>query len=186
MFSKFSETSSVDVFLAAEFEEVVVSAQALDSTIRFGNGTVFGEGVIDGMPSADRGIQDIAALDPRVAVASAEDFFSLSVMGSNPRTNDITIDGVSVNDGFGLNDSGQPTLRNSFSIETVKQISVDIHRLMYQEVVLFLVVLTLLQNQVLMNSKATSMYLVETKEWLEQTHLETMQMFLMKTLLVSV
>jgi len=126
VFTKFSETSSVDVFLAAEFEEVVVSAQALDSTIRFGNGTVFGEGVIDGMPSADRGIQDIAALDPRVAVASAEDFFSLSVMGSNPRTNDITIDGVSVNDGFGLNDSGQPTLRNSFSIETVKQISVDI------------------------------------------------------------
>ena len=47
-------------------------------------------------------------------------------MGSNPRTNDITIDGVSVNDAFGLNDSGQPTLRNSFSIETVKQISVDI------------------------------------------------------------
>ena len=78
------------------------------------------------MPSSDRGIQDVAALDPRVAVDQSEDFFSLSVMGSNPRTNDITIDGVSVNDAFGLNDSGQPTLRNSFSIETVKQISVDV------------------------------------------------------------
>ena len=126
VFTKFSETSSVDVFLAAEFEEVVVSAQALESTIRFGNGTVFGEDVIDGLPSSDRGIQDIASLDPRVAVGQAEDFFSLSVMGSNPRTNDITIDGVSVNDAFGLNDSGQPTLRNSFSIETVKQLSVDV------------------------------------------------------------
>ena len=78
------------------------------------------------MPSTDRGIQDIASLDPRVAVGQSEDFFSLSVMGSNPRTNDITIDGVSVNDAFGLNDSGQPTLRNSFSIETVKQLSVDV------------------------------------------------------------
>ena len=126
VYTKFSEVSSVDVFLAAEFEEVVVSASALESTIRFGTGTVFGEDVIDGMPSSDRGIQDVAALDPRVAVDQSEDFFSLSVMGSNPRTNDITIDGVSVNDAFGLNDSGQPTLRNSFSIETVKQISVDI------------------------------------------------------------
>ena len=126
VFTKFSETSNVNVFLAADFEEVVVSAQALASTITFGNGSVFGEDVIDGLPSADRGIQDIAALDPRVAVESSEDFFSLSIMGSNPRTNDITIDGVSVNDSFGLNDSGQPTLRNTFSIETVKQISVDI------------------------------------------------------------
>jgi hypothetical protein len=126
VFTKFSETSNVNVFMAAEFEEVVVSAQALESTIRFGNGTVFGEDVIDGLPSADRGIQDIASLDPRVAVGSSEDFFSLSVMGSNPRTNDITVDGVSVNDAFGLNDSGQPTLRNSFSIETVKQLSVDV------------------------------------------------------------
>ena len=33
---------------------------------------------------------------------------------------------VSVNDAFGLNDSGQPTLRNSFSIETVPQLSVDV------------------------------------------------------------
>ena len=123
VYTKFSEVSSVDVFLAADFEEVVVSASALESTIRFGNGTVFGEDVIDGMPSSDRGIQDVAALDPRVAVDQSEDFFSLSVMGSNPRTNDITIDGVSVNDAFGLNDSGQPTLRNSFSIETVKQLS---------------------------------------------------------------
>ena len=126
VFTKFSETSSVSVFMAAEFEEVVVSAQALESTIRFGNGTVFGEDVIDGLPSTDRGIQDIASLDPRVSVGQSEDFFSLSIGGSNPRTNDITIDGVSVNDAFGLNDSGQPTLRNSFSIETVKQLSVDV------------------------------------------------------------
>jgi outer membrane receptor protein involved in Fe transport len=126
VFTKFSETSNVNVFMAAEFEEVVVSAQALESTIRFGNGTVFGEDVIDGLPSTDRGIQDIASLDPRVSVGQSEDFFSLSIGGSNPRTNDITIDGVSVNDAFGLNDSGQPTLRNSFSIETVKQLSVDV------------------------------------------------------------
>ena len=80
--------------------------QILLCTIRFGNGTVFGEDVIDGLPSTDRGIQDIASLDPRVSVGQSEDFFSLSIGGSNPRTNDITIDGVSVNDAFGLNDSG--------------------------------------------------------------------------------
>ena len=117
------------------------------------------------MPSADRGIQDIAALDPRVAVASAEDFFSLSVMGSNPRTNDITIDGVSVNDGFGLNDSGQPTLRNSSQLKLLNRFLLILHRLMYQEVVLFLVVLTLLQNQAQMNSKVTSMFSIEMREW---------------------
>ena len=61
-------------------------------------------------------------------------------MGSNPRTNDITIDGVSVNDAFGLNDSGQPTLRNSFSIETVNRFQlISLHLMLLEEALLVVV-----------------------------------------------
>ena len=47
-------------------------------------------------------------------------------MGRNARLNDFTIDGISFNDAFGLNDSGFSTMRNPISIDFVDEIVVDL------------------------------------------------------------
>ena len=47
-------------------------------------------------------------------------------MGAHERFNDFSVDGVSFNDPFGLNDNGFGSMRNPISMEFVDQISVDI------------------------------------------------------------
>ena len=54
------------------------------------------------------------------------DDVEISVMGANSRFNDFTIDGISFNDPFGLNDNGFSTMRNPISMDFVDQISIDI------------------------------------------------------------
>ena len=49
----------------------------------------------------------------------------MSIGGSNPRFNSISIDGVGVNDDFGLNGNGYPTQRSPISIDAVEQVAVD-------------------------------------------------------------
>ncbi|GIS41316.1 MAG: hypothetical protein Ct9H90mP13_11620 [Pseudomonadota bacterium] len=47
-------------------------------------------------------------------------------MGAHERFNDFSVDGVSFNDPFGLNDNGFGSMRKPISMEFVDQISVDI------------------------------------------------------------
>jgi hypothetical protein len=66
-------------------------------------------------------------MDPRVSVnGGVGRDAEISVMGANTKFNDFTIDGVSFNDPFGLNDNGFGTMKNPVSMDFVDQISVDI------------------------------------------------------------
>ncbi|MFL6707422.1 MAG: TonB-dependent receptor domain-containing protein, partial [Massilia sp.] len=75
--------------------------------------------------SIQRNLQDYARADPRVSQTDKERG-ELSVAGQNSRYNTITIDGVAVNDTFGLEANGSPTARQPISIEAIQSVQVNV------------------------------------------------------------
>ncbi|MDQ2778275.1 MAG: Oar protein, partial [Pseudomonadota bacterium] len=66
-----------------------------------------------------------ARADPRVSQTDKERG-EISVAGQNSRYNTITIDGVAVNDTFGLEANGSPTTRQPISIEAIQSVQVNV------------------------------------------------------------
>ncbi len=50
----------------------------------------------------------------------------MSVAGQNSRYNSITVDGVAINDTFGLESNGSPTARQPISIEAIQSVQVNV------------------------------------------------------------
>ena len=123
-----NKTTDITVTLvSSDIEEITVTAAASEGSIRMGTGTFFDRDAIDGIPTVNRSIADIAKMDPRVSINTGSSRYSeISVMGANNRFNDFTIDGVSYNDPFGLNANGFGSMRNPIGMEFIDQISVDI------------------------------------------------------------
>ncbi len=89
---------------------VTVSASALAqyfTPANKGMSTNISQEQLEATPQANRSIDDIARLDPRVIVTNQGDG-SISAMGLPNRYNNISVDGVSVGDPFGLNANGLP------------------------------------------------------------------------------
>jgi len=122
------KTTEIAVTLvSSDIEEITVTATASQGSIRMGTGTFLDRDAIDGIPTVNRSIADLAKMDPRVSINTGSSRYSeISVMGANNRFNDFTIDGVSFNDPFGLNANGFGSMRNPIGMEFIDQISVDI------------------------------------------------------------
>ncbi|MEG3765375.1 TonB-dependent receptor [Alteromonas sp. 14N.309.X.WAT.G.H12] len=88
-----------------------------------GSNSVFDESKIQNAPTFNRDIKELVRNNP-LAVVSA-DGEELSIAGSNPKYNTFTVDGVGVNDTFGLQDNGYPTSRSPVSLDAISQISVE-------------------------------------------------------------
>ena len=71
----------------------------------------------------NRDLKDVARRHPLAVLDSTGT--ELSIAGSNPKYNSLTIDGVAVSDTFGLNANGYPAQRPPISINAIDQISVD-------------------------------------------------------------
>ncbi len=69
-------------------------------------------------PQGNRSLDDIARLDPRIQVTDAGDG-SISVAGVNNRYNNISVDGMSQGDPFGLNANGMPYIGSPISVDTI-------------------------------------------------------------------
>ncbi len=107
-------------------DEVIVTAKPA-SAFKMGTSTLMTRADMDAVPTINRSVADFAKMDPRVSVnGGVGRDAEISVMGANTRFNDFTIDGVSFNDPFGLNDNGFGTMRNPISMDFVDQISIDI------------------------------------------------------------
>lgn len=104
----------------AELEEVLVMGTIINSSTK-GASSVFSEDDIKKTPAFSRDIKDIIRSNPMVVVDDGQ----LSIAGSNPRFNNITVDGIGQNDDFGLNFGGYPTARPPVSLDAVSQISVN-------------------------------------------------------------
>jgi hypothetical protein len=74
------------------------------------------------MPSFNRDLKDIVRVNP---LASVNGNGELTIAGNNPRTNSLSVDGISQNDDFGLNYGGYPTQQPPVALDAIEQVSVD-------------------------------------------------------------
>jgi hypothetical protein len=124
-------TGAGDTFtLTAELESatagdtIVVTASRLKRSglLTTGSETTVSAKDIAIIPSASRDLRDVARRDPLTSFDPSNR--SLSIGGQQARSNRFTIDGVQVQDDFGLNQGGLPSLRGIVSLEAIAQFSV--------------------------------------------------------------
>lgn len=138
---KFQDTTVSDVFInlgeaygvnltledASDIEVISVSGSSLSSTAFGATGpqTVFNLEALENTPAINRSIGDIVRVDPRVFVDESFND-SISCGGASPRNNSLTLDGIRMNDNFGLNSNGFPTERMPFSYDAIQQVAVEL------------------------------------------------------------
>ncbi|MGS2721395.1 TonB-dependent receptor [Paraglaciecola aestuariivivens] len=138
---KFEDTLVNDVYLtlgeaynlnvALEMEQgvesIVVTASAISSSAFGGTGPAanFNLADLENAPAINRDINDVIRADPRIYI---DESFNDAVQcaGASPRFNSLTLDGVRMNDNFGLNSNGYPTERMPFSFDAIEQVAVEL------------------------------------------------------------
>ena len=120
------DAASVDLFLGGQVvDEIVVAGVASPIQTAIGPSSVFTAEDLANAPAINRDLRDVIAIDPRVYIDEA---FVEAVQcgGASPRFNSLTVDGVRLNDNFGLNSSGYPTERMPFSYDAIEQVAVEL------------------------------------------------------------
>lgn len=105
-------------------ETITVTGSQIASVSNAGGSSYFGSDAIENAPSFNRDIKDVLRQNP-LATSMGGDSNEFSVAGSNPRFNSLNVDGVGLNDDFGLNGNGYPTQRSPISLDAIDQISID-------------------------------------------------------------
>ncbi|MFN0185202.1 MAG: carboxypeptidase regulatory-like domain-containing protein [Aquabacterium sp.] len=126
VFLALAETTALDSVLGTARVEVT---GRLDNE-RFnrasmGSGTNIGSREINALASVQRNLQDYARTDPRLAQTDKERG-EISAAGQNIRFNSITIDGVTINDTFGIESNNLPTLKQPISIDAIQSVQVNL------------------------------------------------------------
>lgn len=106
-------------------EEVVVVGDRAGSASGFSVGNRVNQDRVEGVASVNRDLRDIVRRNPLATLNVAGDR-GISIAGSIPRSNRITIDGVRAQDDFGLNTGGLPTVRGPISLDAIEQVSVNV------------------------------------------------------------
>lgn len=112
----------------SNIEEIVVlgSSAVLDATAA-GPSTTFSLEQLQSAPAINRNLTDIIRADSRVYIdESRGGVNAIQCAGKSPRFNSLTVDGVRMNDLFGLNDNGYPTERMPFSYDAINQVAVEL------------------------------------------------------------
>ncbi|TPH16485.1 TonB-dependent receptor [Litorilituus lipolyticus] len=128
VFLTLGQTFPVAVALEAKLETEVIEVTGR-AISKFATGTSpaahFNAEDLASLPAINRDLKDIVRVDPRIYVdESRED--AIQCGGGNPRFNSLTLDGAKMNDNFGLNDNGYPTVRVPFSYDSIEQVSVEL------------------------------------------------------------
>lgn len=118
----------IEVTSAMTMEEVVVTGENIDTVVvAAGPAATFSSFEIETSVAHNRDIVDIYTIDPRLNLDNQDDGFAMNCAGKNPRFNSITLDGVSMNDRFGLNDNGYSTaVGMPFPYDGVRQVAVEL------------------------------------------------------------
>ena len=121
------DTYTFSVALSAEeIEEITVTAAALQAVnVALGPSATFNLADLQDAPAINRNINDVIAIDPRIYI---DEGFNDSVQcgGASSRFNSLTVDGVRMNDNFGLNSNGYPTERMPFPYDAIEQVAVEL------------------------------------------------------------
>ncbi len=112
---------------AVTMEEVVVTSQAIGGEqLAVGPASTFGLQDLEELPHINRDLRDIVRNDPRLYLDPALAGGAIQCGGANPRFNSLTVDGVRLNDLFGLNSNGYPTERMPFPYDAIQQVSLEL------------------------------------------------------------
>lgn len=104
---------------------VVTGSRLVTANVAVGPSTVFDAADLANSPAINRDLKDIVRLDPRVYLDESFND-SIQCAGAHPRFNSLTVDGIGLNDGFGLNSNGYPTERMPFPYDAINQVSVEL------------------------------------------------------------
>lgn len=129
VYTTLSGAATFDIALeSGAIDEIIVTASAdvAGMDLAIGPSASFGLDVLESAPSINRNLTDILRMDARIYVdESRGDINAVQCGGKNSRFNNLTIDGVRMNDSFGLNSNGYPTERMPFSYDAINQVSVE-------------------------------------------------------------
>jgi hypothetical protein len=123
------EEYGLDLSLEADqqVESIVVTASSVSTSVFGDTGPAanFNLADLENAPSINRDINDVIRADPRIYI---DESFNDAVQcaGASPRYNSLTVDGVRMNDNFGLNSNGYPTERMPFSYDAIEQVTVEL------------------------------------------------------------
>jgi len=112
---------------SATSDEVIVTGSLVNAVdVALGPNATFNLDDLQRAPSLNRDITDVLRSDPRIYISEAAGARGgVSCGGLNPRFNSLTVDGVRMNDSFGLNSNGYPTERIPFSFDAIEQVAVE-------------------------------------------------------------
>jgi hypothetical protein len=114
-------------FSGATTQDVIVitATQAGAVQTAIGPAATFTNEDLQTTPAINRDLKDIVRLDPRIRLD--EGFVdAIQCAGAHPRFNSLTVDGIGLNDGFGLNSNGYPTERMPFPYDAIENVSVEL------------------------------------------------------------
>jgi len=108
-------------------EEIIVTATAMKTVqVALGPSATFTFQELQDAPAINRDITDVVRIDPRIHVDEAGNRGdSIHCGGAHHRFNSLTVDGVRLNDQFGLNSNGYPTARQPFPFDGIQQVAVE-------------------------------------------------------------
>lgn len=117
---------TITIGTASDMDELVVVGKTLSSAslLATGPSVFYGLDALEDAAATERDIKDLLATHPRL---SLDEGYARGIQcnGSSPRMNSLTVDGIALNDGFGLNDNGYPANRMPFSYDAIKQVSAE-------------------------------------------------------------
>lgn len=114
-------TVNSQIASAGNLDTIVVTGSvgsSVFSTDNKGVGTSVDGRRLEITPQASRSLDDVARLDPRISVTDQASG-AISVAGVNNRFNNISVDGMSQGDPFGLNSNGMPYTGSPISVDTI-------------------------------------------------------------------
>lgn len=112
--------------LSDEEEVIVVAQRAAVAETAIGPTAIFDLQSLQDSPAINRNINDIIGQDPRIFIDQSSGVDSIQCNGANPRFNSLTVDGIRLNDGFGLNSNGYPTQRMPFPFDAISSVAVEL------------------------------------------------------------
>ncbi len=125
LFLQLGEVERVSAQLEDESVERILVTSSAPAFSNTATSSYFGEAAIAGQAGLTRDIKDVIRANPLVS-SLTDGARQLTIAGNNPRFNSITVDGISQNDNFGLNNGGFPTQRSPLPLDALEQITVDV------------------------------------------------------------
>jgi len=122
------DTFPLDVTVGAGSgdEIIVIGTVTTQDYLDTGLSSNFNLEELNNVASIGRDIADVAELDPFATInTQSGGAKELTIAGANNRFNSLTIDGVALNDRFGLNANGYPTQRSPIPYDAIQALSVE-------------------------------------------------------------